>query len=322
MMRISNLVRKTVLSAALVAMPAASFAGVFVSVTIAPPVLPVYTQPICPGDGYLWNPGYWAYGPEGYYWVPGVWVRPPAVGLLWTPGYWGWGGGAYIFHAGYWGPHVGFYGGVNYGFGYGGVGFGGGRWVGGSFAYNTAVVNVNRTVIRNTYVDRTVINTNVGVRTSFNGGAGGIQAHASAQEVSYGHENHIAPTAEQQQHVQMAHADRSNFASVNGGRPANAAFSRPGVRAENQQQRIGQGVQSGQLTAHETTNLESREASINHQAAADRAANGGHMTQQERQQVNQRQNNVSQSINNDKHNANTQAHPHAEAHENGGKEPK
>ena len=159
-MRFSNLIRKIFVGAALALLPAASFAGVFVSVTIAPPVLPVYTQPICPGDGYLWNPGYWAYGDEGYYWVPGVWVRPPQVGLLWTPGYWGWGGGVYFFHAGYWGPHVGFYGGVNYGFGYGGVGFGGGRWEGGHFAYNTAVVNVNRTVIHNTYVDRTVINTN------------------------------------------------------------------------------------------------------------------------------------------------------------------
>jgi WXXGXW repeat (2 copies) len=315
MMRFSNLIRNFFVGAALALVPAASFAGVFVSVTIAPPVLPVYTQPICPGGGYLWNPGYWAYGPEGYYWVPGVWVRPPSVGLLWTPGYWGWGGGAYLFHAGYWGPHVGFYGGVNYGFGYGGVGFGGGRWVGGSFAYNTAVVNVNRTVITNTYVDRTVINTNVGVRTSFNGGVGGIQARPSAMEASYAHENHIGPTAEQQNHVQMAHADRSNFASVNGGHPQNAAFSRPGVRAENQQQRIGQGVQSGQLTAHETANLENREASINHQAAADRAANDGHLTAQEHQQINQRQNNVSKSINNDKHNANTQAHPHAEAHE-------
>ena len=142
-MRFSNLIRKIFVGAALALVPAASFAGVFVSVTIAPPVLPVYTQPVCPGDGYLWNPGYWAYGDEGYYWVPGVWVRPPQVGLLWTPGYWGWGGGAYVFHAGYWGPHVGFYGGVNYGFGYGGVGFGGGRWDGGRFAYNTAVVNVN-----------------------------------------------------------------------------------------------------------------------------------------------------------------------------------
>src|SRR5580658_5418511 len=128
----------------------------------------------------------------------GVWVRPPQVGVLWTPGYWGWGGSAYIFHAGYWGPHVGFYGGVNYGFGYGGVGFGGGRWVGGSFAYNTAVVNVNNTVIHNTYVDRTVINTTVVNRASFNGGAGGIQAHATAQENSYARENHVAPTAEQQ----------------------------------------------------------------------------------------------------------------------------
>ena len=63
------------------------------------------------------------------------------------------------------------------------------------------------------------------------------------------------------------------------------------------------------MTAGETRNVENREASINHQVATDRAANGGHMTQQERQQVNQRQNNVSQSINNDKHNAKTQEHP-------------
>jgi hypothetical protein len=314
-MEFSNLVRKVLIGAALAFVPAASFAGVFVSVTIAPPALPVYVQPVAPGDGYLWNPGYWAYGDEGYYWVPGVWVRPPAVGLLWTPGYWGWGGGAYLFHAGYWGPHVGFYGGVNYGFGYGGVGFGGGRWEGGHFAYNTAVLNVNRTVIHNVYEDRTVIHTTVYNRTSFNGGAGGIQARASAEEAGYAHENHVAATAEQQNHWQAAHADRSNFASVNGGRPQNAAFSRPGVRAENQQQRIGQGVRSGQLTAHETGNLENREASINHQAATDRAANGGHLTQQEHQQINQRQNNVSRSINEDKHNANTQAHPHAEGRE-------
>jgi WXXGXW repeat (2 copies) len=315
-MRLKNLVRKFVVGAALALLPAASFAGVFVSVGFAPPVLPVYTQPICPGDGYLWNPGYWAYGNEGYYWVPGVWVRPPQVGLLWTPGYWGWGGGAYIFHAGYWGPHIGFYGGVNYGFGYGGVGFGGGRWEGGHFAYNTAVVNVNRTVIHNTYIDNTVINhTTINNRTSFNGGTGGLQARPSAQEASFARENHIAPTAEQQSHVQMAHADRSNFASVNGGRPQYAAYSRPGIRVANQQQRIGQGVQSGQLTAHETGNLEHREASINHQAAADRAANGGHLTAQEHQQINQRQNNVSNSVYNDKHNANTQEHPHAEAHE-------
>src|SRR5260370_35284939 len=117
--------------------------------------------------------------------------------------------------------------------------------------------------------------------------------------------------------MQMAHADRSNFASVNGGRPQNAAFSRPGVRAENQQQRIAQGVRSGQMTAGETRNVEGREASINRQVANDRAANGGHLTAQENQQINKRQDNVSRSIYNDKHNANTQTQPHAEAHDGG-----
>src|SRR6516162_11244676 len=84
-----------------------------------PPPLPVYEQPPCPVEGYIWTPGYWAWGIGGYYWVPGTWVAPPRVGLLWTPGYWAFAGGVYAFHAGYWGPHVGFYGGVNYGFGYG-----------------------------------------------------------------------------------------------------------------------------------------------------------------------------------------------------------
>ncbi len=310
-MRFSNVIRKTLIGAAVALLPVASFAGVFVSVTIAPPVLPVYTQPLCPGDGYLWNPGYWAYGEAGYYWVPGVWVRPPQVGLLWTPGYWGWGGGVYVFHAGYWGPHVGFYGGVNYGFGYGGNGYYGGRWEGGRFAYNTAVVNVNTTVIHNTYVDRTVINHNtVYNRTSFNGGTGGIQARPSVQEASFARENHFEATAEQQNHMQMARNERGNLASVNGGHPTNAALPRVGARAENQQQRVAQGVRSGQMTAGETRNVENREASIHNEAMNDRAANGGKLTQQEHQEINQRQNNVSHSINNDKHNANTQAHPH------------
>jgi hypothetical protein len=52
--------------------PAAASAGISVSITVGPPVLPVYVQPPCPTDGYIWTPGYWAYGPDGYYWVPGV----------------------------------------------------------------------------------------------------------------------------------------------------------------------------------------------------------------------------------------------------------
>src|ERR1700726_4025946 len=137
-MRIARLIG-LILTTVLVSMiPIQSRAQVAVgiSVQIGPPALPVYEQPICPGAGYLWTPGYWAYGDDGYYWVPGTWVVAPTVGFLWTPGYWGWGGGGYFWHAGYWGPHVGFYGGVNYGFGYVGVGYLGGGWEGGHFAYN------------------------------------------------------------------------------------------------------------------------------------------------------------------------------------------
>lgn len=120
--------------------------GVGISVSFGPPPIPVYEQPICPGDGYLWTPGYWAYDDDdGYYWVPGTWVEAPEVGFLWTPGYWGWGGNAFFFHEGYWGPEVGFYGGINYGFGYGGVGYEGGRWEGGHFSYNTYVTRVTST---------------------------------------------------------------------------------------------------------------------------------------------------------------------------------
>src|ERR1700760_1856623 len=97
-------------------------AQIGISVRIGPPPLPVYVQPPCPVDGYLWQPGYWAYDDvDGYYWVPGAWVAPPDPGLLWTPSYWGWDDGYYVYHSGYWGPHVGFYGGINYGFGYPGV---------------------------------------------------------------------------------------------------------------------------------------------------------------------------------------------------------
>jgi len=125
-------------------LPSISSSGaIFVSANFAPPALPVVVQPACPVDGYLWNPGYWAYGPFGYYWVPGFWTAPPAFGLLWTPPWWGFANGAYVFHRGYWGPRVGFYGGINYGYGYFGRGFYGGQWAGNVFRYNTAVTRVN-----------------------------------------------------------------------------------------------------------------------------------------------------------------------------------
>lgn len=286
-------------------MPAPSSAQVAISVRVGPPALPVYAQPPCPEEGYLWTPGYWAYGDDGYYWVPGVWVAPPRVGVLWTPGYWGFGGGLYLWHPGYWGPHVGFYGGINYGFGYGGVGFVGGHWFGGHFAYNTAVVNVNRTVVRNVYINRTVINnTTIINRASFNG-EGGVMARPSTREESYEHERHFEPTSNQLLHEHDASHDRNQFASANHGRPETAAMDSVNGRRFNQQGRISNGISSGQLNAGETKNLEGREAHLNSEVHNDRAANDGRLTPQERQQVNRQQNNLSHSIYDDKHNAAT-----------------
>jgi len=297
------------------AAPQASQAGIEVSINIAPPALPVYTQPPCPQDGYLWTPGYWAWGPAGYYWVPGVWVAPPRVGVLWTPGYWGFGGGIYAWHAGYWGPHIGFYGGVNYGFGFNGVGFVGGVWAGNVFRYNTAVVNVNTTVVRNVYVDRTVINNTVVNRTSFNG-PGGITARPTPQQEIAAREQHFQPTANQVSHEQMASHDRTQLASVNNGRPGTAAMDSVNGRRFNQQGRIANGVTTGHLNASETRNLEAREANVNHEVRNDRAANGGTLSPQERQKVNRQQNNLSKSIYEDKHNAPKNAKPKPAEKEN------
>ncbi len=314
----SRLIAKFVMGAALVAAPAASYAGVFISVGIAPPALPVYVQPPIPGDGYIWTPGYWAYGPVGYYWVPGVWVQPPTVGYLWTPPYWGFAGGVYGFHDGYWGSHIGFYGGVNYGFGYGGVGYEGGYWNGGHFFYNSRVnafgggfrpVNVyerNVTIVNNNYA-----------HTSFNGGPNGIPYRANQQELQASHEQHVGVTANQTAFRQQAANNPGQRFSANQGRPAvlGSPTTRDGfghanevnTRQGNQQARINNGVRSGQMTPGETRNVENRDTSIRNQAATDRAANGGNLTNNQRAQINQRQNNVSRSINNDNHNGNNDA---------------
>src|ERR1700720_975280 len=142
------------LVALILAIPIPSFAQFGVSITIAPPELPVYTQPMAPAEGYLWTPGYWAYGDEGYFWVPGTWVMAPEPGFLWTPGYWGWHNDSYAWNEGYWGNRVGFYGGVNYGYGYGGSGYEGGYWNHNRFSYNSSVNNFGGEHFRNTYDKR------------------------------------------------------------------------------------------------------------------------------------------------------------------------
>jgi hypothetical protein len=229
-MRIARLICSLLLAVGSLAIPAQSRAQVAVGISVqfGPPALPVYEQPLCPGDGYIWTPGYWAWDPgdEDYYWVPGTWVEAPEVGFLWTPGYWGWERGAFFFHEGYWGPHVGWYGGISYGFGYFGHGYEGGRWDHDRFYYNRSVTNVNITEVHNVY-NTTIINRNE-TRVSYNGGDGGIRERPSRQEESFSRERHIAPVSAQHQHVQEARGNRELRASANQGRPPIAATQRPG----------------------------------------------------------------------------------------------
>ena len=224
-----NLIRALIAALSLTALPVISQAGLFIGVSVGlpPPALPVYVQPPCPEPGYMWMPGYWAWD-DGYYWVPGTWVMAPAPGLLWTPGYWGWSEGAYLWHAGYWGPQVGFYGGINYGFGYTGVGYEGGYWHGRDFYYNRSVTNVSTTNITNVY-NRTVVN-NVNVtHVSFNGGAGGVGVRPTPAQISAEHQRRFGETPTQRQQEQLAHNDTGLRAAVNQGRPPVAATPKAGT---------------------------------------------------------------------------------------------
>jgi len=335
--RLRNLLAAALIAAPMLVLPVAQAQiGIAVHINIAPPALPVYEQPPLPAPGYMWTPGYWSYGDAGYFWVPGVWVQPPSAGLLWTPGYWGYEGGVYGWHAGYWGPHIGFYGGVNYGFGYGGVGFVGGEWRGGVFAYNRAVANFGTVRVTNVYEDRVVVTQNTIVNVnhvSFNGGAG-LQVRPSPIEVQAANERHFEATGEQVQHVNFAAQDRSQLASVNQGRPATMASANvnayhqvaqahvqsqpisagdrsagrnynPNTREANQDQRIANGLRSGQMTSGEAAQAERTQSNIDQQVHNDREANGGKLTGQERQQINSEQNSASRQIYDDKHNANT-----------------
>jgi hypothetical protein len=227
-MRVISLLRTLLFALSLLAISIPSFAQVRISVAFGPPALPVYEQPFCPGDGYIWVPGYWAWDADGddYFWVPGTWVLAPEVGFLWTPPYWAWEDGAFVFYNGYWGPRVGFYGGIVYGFGYFGFGYVGGRWEGNRFFYNRSVTNINVVNVRNVY-NETVVNNVTVNRVSYNGGPGGIRARPRPEEEVAARERHIPPVAAQTQHFQTARSDRELHASANRGKPPIAATAKP-----------------------------------------------------------------------------------------------
>jgi hypothetical protein len=240
--------------------------GISLNIGVPPPELPVYVQPPIPGDGYIWTPGYWAYGDAGYFWVPGTWVLAPEPGYLWTPGYWGFENGYYGWHEGYWGPHIGYYGGVNYGFGYGGIGFAGGEWRGNRFFYNSAVVNFNggwHPDHDRIYEDREVVvhNTIINVNHVSYNGPGGIDRRPSQDEVRYTNERHVQPTSVQQQHQTFAAQDRSQLAAVNHGRPATLAAPNPAAYHQvAQQHAAAQPISAADRSAGKSFNPNNRGA--------------------------------------------------------------
>ena len=205
--------------------PAQAQVAISISAPIPPPPLPVYLQPPIPGPEYVWNPGYWAWEGQEYYWVPGYWAMPPTADLLWTPGYWAWDNGNYVFYAGYWGPTVGYYGGVDYGYGYTGNGYQGGYWQDRHFFYNRAVNNLAGAQIANVF-DRPVPAANNHV--SFNGGKGGTTAKADQSWRAAAKTHRVPPTVEQVQHQQAASRVAGLRYNANHGRPPIAAMQRAG----------------------------------------------------------------------------------------------
>ncbi len=198
--------------------------------TQAPPPLPSYEQPPPPADGYLWTPGYWAWSPAGYYWVPGAWVEPPYADALWTPGYWGFYGGRYSFYPGYWGLHIGFYGGINYGFGYIGLGYEGGYWHSGHFFYNSVYNHIDTRVVHNVYRYNAGNRARAVSRASFNGGRG-VQVRPRSSEMAARREPTAPRMSTQVAHARSYSTNRGQFAAQNHGRPATPAISR-GIPAD------------------------------------------------------------------------------------------
>jgi WXXGXW repeat (2 copies) len=227
---VTGLVAALLLLVGMLAVPATSSARVAigVSVNFGPPVLPVYVQPPCPGPGYIWTPGYWAYTPDaGYYWVPGTWVPAPFVGALWTPGYWGFSAGLYLWHPGYWGTRVGFYGGINYGFGYTGFGYHGGYWDHDRFYYNRAYNRIEGRRFDHAYFRRENEHFRGG-RVSFNGGRGGINARPTRGEIDAARYRRFGAVNQQMRQERFARGNPAQRRSFNHGRPGIAATPRAG----------------------------------------------------------------------------------------------
>ena len=221
-MRLSRSIGSLLFVVLMLTFSAAAFAqiGIGISVGFGPPALPVYDQPLCPGDGYIWTPGYWAWDNDGddYYWVPGTWVMAPEVGYPVDPAVVGMGRAMLSSSTkAIWGPQVGFYGGINYGFGYFGQGYAGGRWQEITSIYNREVNNINVTNIRNVYNERVTINNENHV--SYNG-HGGVEARPTPRRKQRCTNVTSVRWERRLQHIQEARGNRELRASENHGTSA------------------------------------------------------------------------------------------------------
>jgi hypothetical protein len=120
---------------------------------------------------------------------------------------------------------VGFYGGIDYGYGYFGRGFDGGRWEHDHFYYNRSVMNVSTTEIHNVYEEG--VNTEVRNHVSYNGGPGGINARSTREQEIAARERRVGPVATQQELIRTARSNPELRANQNHGRPPIAATPRP-----------------------------------------------------------------------------------------------
>jgi hypothetical protein len=112
----------------------------------------------------------------------------------------------------------------------------------------------------------------------------------------------LTPQERQQVNGQQNNLSRSIYNDKHNGATEHYGNNEVGARRDLQQQRIANGVRSGQMSPSEAAKAEKREQNINGHIAADRQANGGKLTPQERKNINGRQNGASRQIYGEKHN--------------------
>ena len=114
------------------------------------------------------------------------------------------------------GAHIGFYGGINYGFGYAGA-LAGGRWENGQFFYNRAVNNLGAAPVTRVYNQRIAINNTTIDRVSYNSGQGELQVKPTPEQEQVAAERRIAATPAQVTQVRTASINPEQFHSTNRG---------------------------------------------------------------------------------------------------------